>query len=322
MRTLAWAGIATLAVFLAYLAVGAVNLSLAKIISELLRGPSGGADWENTVLWQIRMPRAIACLCAGGILGIVGSAFQAMFRNALAEPYVIGVSSGAAVGGTLAILLGWDFGLVRVGLAMSGALASLVLVLAVARRQGAINIQSLLIGGVVVGALLSGFVTLNLWMAGQDMKILWWLLGSTSPMYWDRVSALVLALVLGFIVLHRQSRALNAFSVSEFMAERQGVEPVKLKWIVLVTSSAMTGVAVGCVGIIGFVGLLAPHIARRILGSDLRVTMPVSALLGSTLLMGADILAQRLKPGTELPLGAVTAVLGAPALLWMLRKKG
>jgi iron complex transport system permease protein len=216
-----------------------------------------------------------------------------------------------------------DVGLIRVGFAFVGALLSLMLVMAIAKRQGSLNVQTLLLSGVVVGALLSGLTTLNLSLAGQDTgKILWWLLGSTYPMFWDRVAILAVVLLVGGLVLHRQSRPLNAFSVSEFMAERQGVETGKLKWIVLVTCAAMTGVAVGTVGIVGFVGLVAPHIARRVAGNDLRGVMPTSAFFGSTLLLGADLLAQRIRPGWELPLGAVTAVLGAPALLWLLKQKG
>lgn len=309
-------------VFLAYLAMGTVNLPLMRVVSELFHGPAADAGGDNLILWQIRIPRALACGAVGAILGIVGATFQSLFRNDLAEPYVIGVSSGAAVGGTIAVLMGWDFGLARVLLAIGGAFGSLLFVMALAKRQGAIKVQSLLVGGVVIGALLSGIVTLNLWLAGLDTgKILWWLLGSTTPMFWDRVAIVVVILVVGGTLLYRQSRVLNAFAVSEFMAERQGVDAVKLKWTVLSISSAMTGVAVGTVGIIGFIGLLAPHISRRIIGNDLRLTLPLSGFIGSALLLAADILAQRLKPGTELPLGAVTAVIGAPLLLGILRKK-
>jgi iron complex transport system permease protein len=200
---------------------------------------------------------------------------------------------------------------------------SLLIVVAIAKRQGSVNVQTLLLGGVVVGAMLSGLTILNLYLANLDSgRVLWWLLGSTTSMTWDRVVILLVTLAVGGFVLHRQSRPLNAFSVSEFMAERQGVETGKLKWVVLVTGAAMTGVAVGTVGIVGFVGLLGPHIARRVVGNDLRGVMPASVFFGSTLLLASDLLAQRLKPGLELPLGAVTAVLGAPALLWLLKQKG
>lgn len=320
-----WAIAACVAVLalLLYVAMGSVNVPISVILQHLVAGPSPHGNADNLILWQIRLPRALACAGAGGILGMVGAVYQAVFRNPLAEPYVIGVSSGAAVGGTFAVIAGLDFGLARIGLASVGALASLTLVLALARRQGAVNIHTLLIGGVVVGAFLSGVLTLSLWMAGFDTgKILWWLLGSTNPMFWDRTWLILAALVIGAVVLYRQSRALNAFAVGEFMAERQGVEVAKLKWVVLVSSSILTGVVVGSVGIIGFVGQLAPHVARRIAGNDLRVTLPLSAFTGSTLLLVADVLAQRIHPPMEMPLGAVTAFVGAPFLLWLLRKRG
>ena len=321
VRLLGWSSVLTLGLFLAYLSSGSVDMPLQDLVSVILRGPNPNDGVQNLILWQIRMPRALACAFAGAALGVVGATFQALFRNALAEPYVIGVSSGAAVGGTFAVLLGMDFGLARVALAIIGSLLSLVFVLMIARKQGGVNVASLLIGGVVIGSLLSGVVTLNLSLAGMDTgKILWWLLGSTNPMFWDRTVVLGVSVVLAMAVLYRQSRALNAFAVSEFMADRQGVAIGRLKGIVLFTSAALTGVTVGTVGIIGFVGLVAPHISRRIVGSDLRLSMPLSAALGSTLLLAADIAAQRLRPGSELPLGAVTAVLGAPVLLWLISK--
>lgn len=320
-----WSLAAVIGLFalLAYLALGSVDLEWGVILRHLAAGPLSTGNSDNLIIWQIRLPRAIACACAGGSLGLIGAVYQAVFRNPLAEPYVIGVSSGAAVGGTAAVVAGLDFGLARAGLASAGALLSLLLVLALARRQGVVNIHTLLVGGVVVGAFLSGILTLCLWLAGFDTgKILWWLLGSTNPMFWDRTLLLLGTLLCAGVLLYRQARALNAFAVGEFMSERQGVEVGKLKRTVLAASSIVTGVVVGCVGIIGFVGLIAPHIARRLVGNDLRLSLPLSALTGTSLLLLADLLAQRIHPPMELPLGAVTALIGAPCLLWLLRKRG
>lgn len=311
------------AAFLIYLALGSVSIPVLDVAKELFRGDLGDFSTDNGIIWRIRLPRALACLLVGAILGTVGSVFQSLFRNPLAEPTIIGVSSGAAVGGTTAILLGVSAGFGRVGFAIGGALLALLLVMAIAKRQGVVNVQTLLLGGVVVGSLLSGLTTLNLTLAGLDSgKVLYWLLGSTTPMYPANVGLLAVTLIGGFSILYRQSRKINAFSVSEFMAERQGVDPRKLKNLVLFAGTVMTGICVGLVGIIGFVGLVAPHIARRLVGNDLRRSMLLSAQLGSVILMCADILAQRLRPGTELPIGAVTAALGAPFLLWMLKSKG
>lgn len=322
-KTLTVAALFVIAAFLVYLALGSVTVPIPTILRELARGDAGDFSTDNGIIWRIRLPRALACALVGAILGTVGSAFQALFRNPLAEPTIIGVSSGAAFGGTTAIVLGLSLGFGRVGFACLGALLSLALVMAIAKRQGVVNVQTLLLGGVVTGSLLSGFTVLNLNLAGLDSgKVLYWLLGSTTPMYPAHVAILTGVLGLGFAVLYRQSRSINAYSVSEFMAERQGVDPRKLKNTVLFTGTLMTGAAVGLVGIIGFVGLVAPHIARRWVGNDMRRSLPLASLIGAGVLLVADILAQRLRPGVELPIGAITAVLGAPVLLWMLKKKG
>lgn len=317
------AGLTVLVALLVYLALGSVTVPIPTILHELMRGDAGDFSTDNGIIWRIRLPRALACALVGALLSTVGAMFQALFRNPLAEPTIIGISSGAAVGGTTAILLGISIGFGRVAFASLGALVSLGLVLSLARRQGSVNVQTLLLSGVVMGSLLSGLTILNLTLAGLDSgKVLYWLLGSTTPMYPEHVGLLALVLTIGFLLSYRQSRALNALSVSEFMAERQGVDSRKLKSTVLVTSTVMTGVSVGLVGIIGFVGLVAPHIARRFVGNDLRKCLPLAALIGAAVLLVADILAQRLRPGAELPIGAITAVLGAPVLLWMLKKKG
>ncbi len=300
-------------------------LSPVQVLREIVRGHVVG-DPASDVVWAIRLPRACGCALAGAILGAVGAAFQSLFRNPLAEPYVIGVSGGAAVGGSVALVTGFAaacYGLGGIIASFVGGMGALALVVGLAQKRGALQVSTLLLAGVVIGALLSAILTMVLLLGGQDTNIvLRWLLGSTTPMFWNRVAILFAALVVGFLLLLGQSRRLNAFSVSEFMAERLGVNTNRLKWSVLVTGTAMTSAAVGSVGIIGFLGLVAPHISRRVLAIDLRVSLIGATLIGSGLLLGADIVAQRAKPGLELPVGAVTAVLGAPALLVLLKKKG
>jgi iron complex transport system permease protein len=191
-----------------------------------------------------------------------------------------------------------------------------------ATRRGIVQVQTLLLAGVVVGALLSAILSMVLLVAGEDTnQVLRWLLGSTTPMFWDRIAIMLVVYVVGGGVLIRQSRRLNAFAVSEETAQRLGIDTGALKSVVLVAGTAMTAVAVGSTGIIGFLGLVAPHISRRILGVDWRWSLPGSALIGSALLLLADIVGQQLKPGTEIPVGIVTALLGAPFLLVLIRKK-
>lgn len=316
----------TLLVFLIHLGWGSTRLVMPwDVLRELLRGPVRG-EAANDIVWAIRLPRATTCLTVGALLGAVGAVFQALFRNPLAEPYVIGVSSGAAVGGTLALVAGlagaWG-GYGVLVCAFAGGMATLALVLTMAQKKGRIQVNTLLLAGVVLGALLSSVLTMVLLLGGRDTNVvLRWLLGSTTPAFWHMVAVQAVVLVIGFAVLYRQARSLNAFSVSEFMAERLGVNTNRLKWSVLIAGTAMTSVAVGSVGIIGFLGLVAPHISRRVIALDLRATLFGSALLGSCLLLAADAVAQRAKTGVELPVGVVTAVIGAPVLLALLRSKG
>lgn len=301
-------------------------LEPAQVVAELFRGDQSGLGTpENAIVWQIRLPRAVAAAFVGGLLGVVGAAFQALFRNPLADPYVLGVSSGAAVGGTAANLLG--FGTLAGGLAGAGAafvagLLSLWLVVALASRRGRVEVSTMLVAGVVVGALLSSMLTLLILASGEDSnRVLRWLLGSLTPMTWGRVALAGVAMIGGGLVLFRQTRRLNAFAVGEASAQRLGVDPARLRRVVLVAGTALAAVAVGVAGVIPFLGLVAPHIARRLVGVDLRPSLPAAAFAGMAILTLADVASQRIVAGSELPVGAVTAVLGAPALLVLLRAR-
>jgi iron complex transport system permease protein len=311
-----------IAAFLLHLGMGGTWLSPGEVVSELLHGISG--DRANAVVWDIRLPRSLACVLIGAMLSAVGSSFQALFRNPLADPYIVGVSSGAAVGGVTAIALGWDGlwgGLGTMGLAFVSGLLSLALVYGLARRRGTVDVATLLLAGVVVGSLLAAVTTLVLYAVGQDTnRVLRWLLGSMTPMFWDRLVVLAATALVGIVLLFRQTRELNAFAIGESTAKHLGINVGRLKIVVLVAGSALTAICVGAVGIIGFLGLVAPHIARRLLGVDWRLSMPAAILIGPMLLLLADVLAQRAIRDMELPVGVVTALLGAPFLLLLLRR--
>jgi iron complex transport system permease protein len=304
---------------------GSDAVRIQDVVPQLLKGDTSESA-ANVIVWQLRMPRMLAALLAGAILGAVGAVFQAYFRNALAEPYVIGVSSGAGLGGTIAVVVGFSQSLATLGsvvLAFLGGLLSLWLVLSLARRRGAVQVHTLLLAGVVTSAMLSALMTTVLMLGGQDTgRILRWLLGSLTTVTTERLWAMAVVLVLGLLALQGETRALNAFSVGEFTSERLGVDPRRLRAVVLTVGTAMVAVAVGAVGIIGFLGLMAPHISRRLLGIDLRWSLLGSALCGSALLLASDLAAQNIHPDFELPVGAVTALIGAPALLWLLKKEG
>jgi iron complex transport system permease protein len=300
------------------------NLSFAAVFRTLFEGPEGSS--AGTILvWQLRLPRVLACLLVGGILGFVGSAFQALFRNPLAEPFIVGASSGAAMGGALAIVTGcaaWAGGFGTLAFTLAGGMAALGLVLSMATVNGYVDTQRLLLAGVVVATFLSSVVAFLLLMAGEDSShVLRWLLGSVTPMFWRLIPPLAAAFLIGGAILFGFSRSLNALATGEETAQRLGVDVRRLKPLILVVGTAMTAVAVGTVGIVGFLGLIAPHIARRCVGVDWRISLPASALVGMGLLTLADLAAQWLIPGAEIPVGVVSALIGSPVLLALLRRE-
>lgn len=304
---------------LAYISWGSHAISPLAVWSTLLAGP-GGDGAHQAIVWQIRLPRACEAALVGASLSAVGAAFQALFRNPLADPYVVGVSSGAAIGGAAATLMGLG-ALALPGLGFLGGMAALGLVLSVSRRRGAFDSRQLLLAGVVCGSMLSALLSLMLLWAGRDTnEVLRWLLGDTSSAQWHKVAILALTFAPGLALLYLQTRALNAISIGEVAARRVGVETARVKAIVLVTGSALVAVSVGVVGVVGFIGLIAPHIARAWVGTDWRRSMPVAACLGALILVLADLAAQRLMYPTELPLGVLTAIVGAPMLLVLLRR--
>lgn len=301
------------------------RLTFGDILREIGRGDAGGTDAVNNVVWRVRLPRTVACVTIGAMLGLVGSAFQALFRNPLAEPYVVGVSSGAAVGGVTALTLGWGtalFGLGTLALASVGGGLALMVVYALSYRRGVVDVRGLLLAGVVIGSMLSSILTLMILAAGQDANnVLRWLLGSMGSAYWSHDAVLTVCLVFGGAILVRESRRLNAFALGEDTAQRLGVDTSRLKRVILATGTVMTAACVGAVGVVGFLGLVAPHIARRLLGVDWRWSLAGSGLVGAVLLLGSDVLAQNVKAVTEMPVGAVTAILGAPSLVLLMRAR-
>ncbi len=302
---------------------GSVFIPPVDVIKELSRGQVVNEMGNNYIVWQLRLPEACACVLVGGMLGIVGSAFQALFRNPLADPFIVGVASGAAVGGVAAMVSGaMIFGTLTLPIAgFATGLGALALVMFLSRRHGLVDVSSLLLAGVVTGSLLAALQSLVLLMAGKDTnEVLRWLMGSMHPMFWDRVALLLVALVVGALTLTLQARQLNALAIGEDSAQRLGVNVKALRNKVLVTGTAMVAVCVGSVGVIGFLGLAAPHISRRLIGVDWRWSLMGSMLTGSGLLLLANVIATKATPTGELPVGIVTALLGAPFLLVLLRR--
>ncbi len=328
--TLLVLGLTTAVAMVAYIGIGAsAPLPFGQIVSEILRGP-GKASSANVITWDIRLPRGLLCLISGWILAGVGSSFQALLRNPLADPFIIGVSSGAGVGGAIAIAAGFAgafFGLGMMAACFAGGLLSLALVFALSRRQRVVNVASLLLAGVATGSLLSALLSFILMLGGQDTtRILGFLLGHTSDASWSKVSVVAIA-TIGFVWLGRQLRALNLLALGEVSAKRMGVRADYVRNVTLSVGTAMTAAVVGCIGIVGFVGLLGPHIARSWVGVDWRRSLPVAVMIGGLLMVVSDLIAQRLLPwltgaaGMEVNVGIVAALLGAPTLLILLRRE-
>lgn len=274
------------------------------------------------ILVNLRLPRVALCIFGGAILGLSGLAFQSVFRNPIAEPYVLGVSSGAAIGGSLAVVLGiFTHMATLAGPLCAGVfgIATLPLSLVLGRSKAGYSTSYLLIGGVVLGTMLAAANTLVMLLAGLDTNmVLRWLLGSAANATWSQAVLLLSVAVAGGYLLSLQATALNLISLSEQQARILGIDPERVSKITLAIATMGTALVVGCMGIVGFVGLVAPHIARRIWGTNFRNSFVGTLLIGSGLLVGADLVSQRLN---EIPVGAVTALLGAPVLLFLLRAR-
>lgn len=302
-----------------HLAIGSVAYTPRELLIALF-----GSEYDPVIM-DFRLPRATAAMLVGCCLGLAGSALQSLFKNPLADPYVAGVSSGAAVGGALAFVLGWGelfHYLGRVAASFVGGVFALFLVVALARRRGTIQAERLLISGVMIGALFSSLMSLVLFSAGEDTRmVLNWLMGSISPMFWDRVLILFITLVVGGTLLISQSKKLNVLAMGADVARRAGIRTDRLTMTVMIGATLLVSVTVGIVGIVGFLGLVAPHLARKFVGVDWRASLIASGLIGGALLSLADVMAQSLIPNTELQVGIVTAIIGAPFLLILLRKE-
>jgi iron complex transport system permease protein len=307
----------TVAAFALALSVGSVAIEPASVLRALL---AGGDDTQRTIVRELRLPRAIAAFAAGGALALAGALLQVLLRNPLADPYVLGVSGGAAAGALTAMLLGAAFWLVPAG-AFGGAFASTVIVFSLARGRGAWSPTRLLLTGVVVAAWWGAVVALILSLAPETQLrgMLFWLIGDLSapPVAWSTLAALVVALAVALPF----AGDLNALTRGETTAAALGVDVERLPWLLFALAALLTAAAVTTAGAIGFVGLIVPHAVRLILGNDQRLLLPASALAGGALLLVADTLARQITAPAQLPTGVITALIGVPTFLYLLRRE-
>ena len=311
--------VALLVLATAGIAFGAVPLSIGEVW-DALRGT--GDSTTIGIVRSLRLPRVALAALVGAALGLSGAALQGTLRNPLAEPYLLGVSGGAAVGAVGAIVLGAPFALVPIA-AFAGAAAAVVLAVGVARAaHGRGDPRVLIMAGVIVGAFANAVIMVALGAAPANTVrgALWWMMGSVSDARWSQVAWLGVTCLVGGSVLVLLGREMDVLSLGEEPAAALGVRVERSGRRIFLLASLLAAATVTAAGLIGFVGLVVPHIARGAGMRGHRALLPASALAGATLVIAADLLARTLRAPIELPLGAVTALIGVPFFLTRLRR--
>lgn len=313
------------------LAFGAAQVPLDRVLAILGQHLFGIApelpinSGQDSIVWQLRAPRVLLGALVGAGLALVGTVLQAVTRNPLADPHLLGVSSGAAFGAVIVVLyLGEFAGLLSLPLAaFVGALASMLLVLAIASRGGRLESDRLLLAGVAVSFVMMAASNLLLYLGNPHAasSVLFWMLGGLGLARWELLWLPALCLALALAVLLGLGRALNALMAGEQSAVSLGLEPRRVRLLVFVVASLLTGVLVSLSGAIGFVGLMLPHVARFLVGAEHRRVLPVAALLGALFLVWVDVAARTWLAPQDLPIGIVTAAIGGVFFVALLRRR-
>ena len=323
---LAALALAVLAMALGALFVGSAPVSPRAVVA-VLTGRGSAAAVDEVVVLSLRLPRIVAALLAGGALAVAGVGFQALTRNPLAEPSVLGVSSGAAFGVVTAQVFGLRAGvLATVGLAtfaFGGALVAGIGVYAIAARAGGLPVHSLLLAGVIVGIFFSSAITVLISIIDFDRLagVIHWLLGNLAPLPPGALGFFAAVAGLGFWLVLGQSRQLNLLALGEESAVQLGVDALRLRRRIFFGAALCTAAVVAFAGPIGFVGLIVPHALRMTLGPDNRVLVPTALLAGGGFLLAADTLARSLIAPAELSVGVITSLCGAPFFVYLLRAR-
>ena len=279
------------------------------------------------ILWKIRFPRVLLAGLVGASLAIAGAAFQGLLKNPLADPYTLGVSSGASVGAVVTLFFGISLPVVGLyalpTLSMIGAVLTMIAVMSFARIvDRSLKMETLILTGVIFSSFLGSLISLMIALSGEELRqVIGWLLGSVSMRGWPYVQMITPFVVIGSIILWTQRRELNVLLYGEERAKHLGVNVKRSKYLILIGGSMLTGAAVAVSGTIGFVGLVVPHMTRMIWGSDHRHLLPLSFLNGATLLIICDLVARTIIVPRELPIGVITAFIGAPVFSYIFYKQ-
>ncbi|HHY37174.1 MAG TPA: iron chelate uptake ABC transporter family permease subunit [Firmicutes bacterium] len=279
-----------------------------------------------TIVTKLRLPRVLLAVLVGSSLAVSGATFQGLFKNPMADPYIIGVSAGAALGGTTALALSMRFRFLGIGavpfFAFLGALLTMILVYNLARVGQRVPVMSLLLAGIAVGSVLQALVSLVTYFSESELqKIVFWLMGSLAGRSWDYFFLALPYVLVSMFIIWLHARDLNALLLGEEPAQHLGIDVERTKKYLLWAASMLTAVAVATSGLIGFVGLVVPHVVRLLFGPDHRLLLPAAALSGAVFLVWVDTCARILLPPQELPVGILTALLGGPFFLYLLRKR-
>lgn len=318
--------------------IGQVRIPLAESYRILLTKLTG-FQWGATpieagsftdIIWQIRFPRVLMAMFIGAGLALCGAVMQAAVQNPLADPYILGISSGASLGATFAILIG--FGAIgwlgQTGVAFwafAGAMGASLLVLTLAGIRGKMTSVKLVLAGMVINALCSAFSNFIIYFANnaEGIKtVTFWTMGSLAASGWNKLPLVGIVVLVAILFFLLQSRVLNTMLLGDEAAVTLGINLSVYRRLYMLLTALVTGVMVASCGMIGFVGLIIPHIVRGLVGSDHRKVMPVSVLFGAIFLIWTDVIARSLISSVELPIGIITAMIGAPMFMYMLVKKG
>ncbi|MBH1933438.1 iron ABC transporter permease [Streptomyces sp. AV19] len=313
---------------LASAGIGAYDIPLGDVVGSLLhRVGLGGAELDRvgeSVLWNVRLPRVVLALLVGASLGCAGALMQGVFGNPLAEPAVIGVSMGSAVGAVASIALGLSFfgNWTITACAFVSGLVTVLLVYALSRSGGRAEVVTLLLTGIAMNAFTGALIGLGVFLAdnAQVSQIAFWQLGSLAQATWGKVTAVLPCAVVGLAVAPLYARRLDLLALGERPARHLGVDVERLRLVLVLVVALLTAAAVAVAGVISFVGLLVPHLLRMAAGPGHRFLVPGSAVGGALVLVSADLAARTAVQPAELPLGVLTALVGSPFFFWLLRR--
>lgn len=307
------------------------RILLYKLTGLVIGDPSGVVSGSYTdIIWSIRFPRVLLALIVGAGLSLCGMVMQATVQNPLADPYILGISSGASLGATFAILVGFGMSglLAQYSLAFGafvGAFGASLLVLALASFGGKMTSVKLVLSGMVMNALCMAFSNFIVYFANNAegiRTVTFWTMGSLATATWNKLPLIAIIVVLAILFFLMQTRILNTMLVGDEAAVTLGINLSSFRKFYLLVTALITGVIVASCGMIGFVGLIIPHIVRGMVGSDHRRLLPITVLIGAIFLVWTDVLARTVVPSVELPIGIITAMIGAPLFMYMLIKKG